>query len=115
MDLRPDPLQDPDEAQIAAATAVLLDAPPVRLQMTRIDLWMIFSTLQFALRHPAFPPAVDARVRAFLTAAEPQLALTPELAAVLRRGWDPAYDVPAAAPARSSLITREGSCDGHEV
>jgi hypothetical protein len=86
----------PDEAAYAAAMADH-GAQAVHVDLTVLQLTMLLSTLQLALRHPAYPPHMRASVERFLDGATQTLTrLSPVLGQLIAAGNVPALDEEAA-------------------
>ena len=83
----------PDEAAYAAAMLEHGDHP-VRVDMSVLQLTMLVSSLQLALRHPSYPEGMRPYVEEFLAGATQNLTrLSPVLGAVMEAGNDPTQDV----------------------
>lgn len=66
--------------------------PGIDLQMPALEAWALACTVQLACRHPEFVgPTRQIAERAARKLFD-ELAATPALAEVARRGWDPAFD-----------------------
>lgn len=66
--------------------------PGVHLELTAIEAWMLLGQIQIACRHPENNGISRATVEKLARQIQAGLAVTPALAAVAERGWDPAYD-----------------------
>lgn len=69
-----------------------LDPQPVDLLLSKLQAWALFSQLQLALRHPENKGNAADIGRHFAELLEKQIATTPALAEVAKRGWDAKYD-----------------------
>lgn len=82
-------------AEMDAIFQAMAAAPPIGTQIQPILAFYLVSTIQFALRHPDFPPNV--RVEMELMARQLQATLgkgNSLIAEMLDLGWDIQYDVP---------------------
>jgi hypothetical protein len=86
----------PDKAAYAEAMREY-GVHPIRVEMTVVQLTMILSTLQLALRHPRYPEAMRPYVAEFLEGAIEHLThLSPVIGEVMAAGNDPTHDVEAS-------------------
>lgn len=69
-----------------------LDPQPIELLLSKLQAWALFGQLQLALRHPENKGATVDVARHFAKEIEKQVAKTPVLAEVAKRGWDAKYD-----------------------
>jgi hypothetical protein len=69
-----------------------LDPQPIELLLSKLQAWALFSQLQLALRHPKNKGATADIAKHFAEVIQKQVAVTPALAEVAKRGWDPKYD-----------------------
>jgi hypothetical protein len=90
-------------AMIDAFRAMATDMP-VRVDITPLAGFALVATIQFALRHPQFPPSVGATAEAFARELQQHIAQRlPLVGELMEAGWDPAQDVPAEpSPARAA-------------
>lgn len=71
----------------------LESAPPVSLEIGRMELVCLISALQLALRHPRYNGASSKVVRDVIRQIEESaFEGFPATKAVIKRGWDRAYD-----------------------
>lgn len=82
------------ERFLAAIGRLAQDPQPVRLELSKFDLWCLLSTVQLACRHPRFTgPSRDVveriarRIGAALTANDADLRLC------FAAGWEKSFDV----------------------
>jgi hypothetical protein len=68
------------------------DPQPIELRLSKLQAWALFSQLQLALRHPENKGATADIARHFAEVIQKQVAKTPALAEVAKRGWDAKYD-----------------------
>lgn len=68
-----------------------LDPQPITLLLSKLQAWALLSQLQLALRHPENKGATADIGRHFAEVIQKQVAVTPALAEVAKRGWDPQY------------------------
>jgi hypothetical protein len=72
--------------------ALCLDPQPIKLLLSKLQAWALFSELQLALRHPDNKGSAAEIARHFAAQLQKKVATTPALAEVAKRGWDPKYD-----------------------
>ena len=72
--------------------ALCEDKQTVLFELGKSEAWAIFSQLQLALRHPKNNGATANIARKIAEDLERQLATTPALKEVARRGWDAKFD-----------------------
>jgi hypothetical protein len=65
-----------------------LDPHPINLLLSKLQAWALFGQLQLALRHPENKGATADIARHFAEQIQKQIATTPVLAEVAKRGWD---------------------------
>lgn len=77
-----------------------LDPQPLQLRLTKLQGWVILRQLQLALRHPKNKGSTASITRDIAKKIESIVAVTPALAEVAKRGWDPQPEIPGekAAP-----------------
>lgn len=86
--------ESPDFAAYHAAMTAHAEHP-VRVEMSVMQLTMLLSALQLALRHPHFPASIRQWVEPWVEEAITNLGrLDPALETTLRAGNDPTQDVP---------------------
>ncbi len=67
----------------------------VALEVDLLTFTMLVASVQLALRHPAYPPAMREYLEPWLTEKLARLrALSPDIAAALEAGMDAANDLP---------------------
>jgi hypothetical protein len=71
---------------------ICLDPQPVGLLLSKLQVWAILANLQLALRHPDNKGAMAEIAKSLAQQIEKQIATTPALAEVAKRGWNPKYD-----------------------
>jgi len=69
------------------------DVQPVLLTMTKVQAWALMSQLQLALRHPENTGRTSTMAREIAETIERNVATTPALKEVARRGWHQEYDL----------------------
>jgi len=69
-----------------------LDPQPIELLLSKLQAWALLSQLQLALRHPENKGTTAAIAKHFAEVIQKQVAKTPALAEVAKRGWDSQYD-----------------------
>jgi len=69
-----------------------LDPQPIEFLLSKLQAWALFSQLQLALRHPENKGATADVAEHFAKSIEKQVAVTPALAEVAKRGWNPQHD-----------------------
>lgn len=84
-----DPIFEPFSEEFRA---LCLDPQPIELLLSKLQAWALLSQLQLALRHPENKGTTADVGRHFAKEIERQVAKTPALAEVARRGWNEKYD-----------------------
>lgn len=72
----------------------IINGPRVRLDLSAHEAFSLMSTMRLALQHPEFPRKVRQQLQRLMDQLQKDLSRTPSLAAVVRAGGDPRYDVP---------------------
>lgn len=80
------------EAQFIRELATLRNRPNVKLELTALAAYCLIGQIQLACRHPANDGHGRDIAEAVARVLINQVATTPALAEVIRRGWDPQYD-----------------------
>ncbi len=75
--------------------AALKRLPPVVMELDPGRALQLIATLQLACRHPRFSGETRAFADALAHGLMDYLSITPNIAAFVEAGWDPAHDVPA--------------------
>lgn len=73
--------------------ALCEDKQPVILVLTKAQAWILMCNLQLALRHPKNNGPTADTARNIAESIQKQVAISPALAEVARRGWERQYDV----------------------
>jgi hypothetical protein len=69
-----------------------LDPQPIELLLSKLQAWALLGQLQLALRHPKNKGATADLAKHVAQIIQKQVAVTPALAEVAKRGWN--HDVP---------------------
>jgi hypothetical protein len=69
------------------------DQQPIMIMLTKLQAWALFAQIQLALRHPANKGPTSDVVRHIAVVLEKEVAKTPAMAELARRGWDKRYDM----------------------
>jgi hypothetical protein len=110
-------LSDCSPAEFHAREAEALDLlrkhfrgwPPLQLEIGAVDLLVLLSQLQLALRHPTNVDESARWTRKFVDSIITTLSAGDvEIAVLLRRGDDPAYDIPEAGVTDLSVAHDNG-------
>lgn len=89
-----DPIEEQKHVEtVAAAVRRWQNEPPLQLPLGRWEAYCLIAVIQLALRHPALGEAVTVAITRVGRRLQPMVADTPELAEIIRRGWDKAFDV----------------------
>jgi hypothetical protein len=67
--------------------------PPIVLELTAVEAWILLSQIQLACRHPENTGPSRKMVEGLARRIQDVLAQTPALYAIAQRGWDPDYDI----------------------
>jgi len=67
-------------------------AKTVTLVLDFTSAWALFCNIQLALRHPGNTGSTGKIARAIAQNLEKEIAVTPAIREVARRGWEQAYD-----------------------
>ena len=75
-----------------------VDPQPIVLPLTKLQAWVLFSQLQLALRHPKNKGSSADIAKYIAEQIQKHVAVSPALAEVAKRGWNPKYDSQKEAP-----------------
>ena len=78
---------------VLAELTALQDRPPLLLEMTATDGWLLFCAVQLSLRHPQNTGPSSIRMRDFANRLLARLRPGPALDQLAELGWDDQYDV----------------------
>lgn len=90
----PPPPLPPEQEFERDFLAHVVNGPALLLTLSGHDAFCLLSTIQFALRHPQFPHRIRRQIQPIVARLQEHLSSTPTLAAIVRAGDDPRYDVP---------------------
>lgn len=80
---------------LKAELDALAGRPPLLLELTAVNGWVLFAAIQLSLRHPANTGPTSAGMRVFAEELLRRLRPGPALARLAALGWEAGYDVPA--------------------
>jgi hypothetical protein len=83
-----------DVAAAAAMAVEIASKPPLELVCHPMTVFQLTALVQLALRHPSVPPDIRTTAERFVVGAREYFADCPAVLAVVRRGDEPAEDVP---------------------
>jgi hypothetical protein len=83
-----------EEQYAVIAAAVMSDEAPITVTISIKDAWILIGVLQLAHRHPGLGRLMKNAVKRYADQfSDPIIGRHPEARALIRHGWNPAYDV----------------------